>query len=138
VTFVQRFDSTLGNFVHFHVVVPDGVFSRTDDGDGAVTFHAGLLKARSGGDDEACWRRKTASMTPKRFGRRMTKVATKRWVAYAKRPSEAFEHTLRCLGHNWALGCRTAVLRDDLPLGRPEKVFWLAAGDPLEGGENFA
>jgi hypothetical protein len=36
VTFVQRFDGTLGCFVHFHVMVPDGVFVR-DDGD-AVTF----------------------------------------------------------------------------------------------------
>jgi hypothetical protein len=26
VTFVQRFDSTLGCFVHFHVLVPDGIF----------------------------------------------------------------------------------------------------------------
>jgi len=39
VTFVQRFHATLGCFVHFHVVVPDGVFRRAEDG--TVTFHAG-------------------------------------------------------------------------------------------------
>jgi hypothetical protein len=30
VTFVQRFDSTLGNFVHFQLVALDGVFTRKD------------------------------------------------------------------------------------------------------------
>jgi hypothetical protein len=44
VTFVQRFSSLLGSFVHFHVVVPDGVFTREDDG--AVTFHRGPAPAR--------------------------------------------------------------------------------------------
>ena len=37
VTFVQRFNGTLGSFVRFHVVVPDGVFTRA--GDAGVTFH---------------------------------------------------------------------------------------------------
>jgi Putative transposase len=36
VTFVQRFDGTLGGFVHFHVMVADGVFVR--DAAGAITF----------------------------------------------------------------------------------------------------
>jgi hypothetical protein len=44
VTFVQRFNSLLGCFVHFHVVVPDGVFSR--DGEGAATFHEGPAPSR--------------------------------------------------------------------------------------------
>jgi hypothetical protein len=44
VTFVQRFNATLGCFVHFHVVAPDGVFSRAEDG--AVTFHAGRAPSR--------------------------------------------------------------------------------------------
>ena len=39
VTFVQRFNATLGCFVHFHVVAPDGVFTRAADG--AVLFHVG-------------------------------------------------------------------------------------------------
>ncbi len=39
VTFVQRFDGTLGSFVHLHVVALDGVFTRLDDG--AVRFHLG-------------------------------------------------------------------------------------------------
>src|ERR1019366_6846908 len=30
VTFVQRFNATLGCFVHFHLVAPDGVFSRAE------------------------------------------------------------------------------------------------------------
>jgi hypothetical protein len=37
---VQRFSSVLQSFVHFHVVVPDGVFTRAAP-DGAVTFHEG-------------------------------------------------------------------------------------------------
>lgn len=36
VTFVLRSDGTLGCFVHFHVMVPDGVFVR--GAAGAVTF----------------------------------------------------------------------------------------------------
>ena len=44
VTFVQRFDSTLGCFVHFHVIVPDGLF-RADDA-GAVVFREGPAPAR--------------------------------------------------------------------------------------------
>lgn len=39
VTFVQRFDSRLGCFVHLHVLALDGVF--TDRGDDAVDFHPG-------------------------------------------------------------------------------------------------
>ena len=39
VTFVQRFDGTLGSFVHLHVVALDGVFTRSKDG--AVVFHPG-------------------------------------------------------------------------------------------------
>ena len=34
---LQRFNGTLGSFVHVHVVVPDGVFTRA--GDAGVTFH---------------------------------------------------------------------------------------------------
>jgi hypothetical protein len=45
VTFVQRFDSTLGCFVHFHVLVPDGVF-RADDA-GAVVFREGPAPTRA-------------------------------------------------------------------------------------------
>ncbi|XXT23937.1 transposase [Sorangium sp. So ce429] len=37
VTFVQRFNGALGSFVHFHVVVADGGFTRADDT--GVTFH---------------------------------------------------------------------------------------------------
>jgi hypothetical protein len=44
VTFVQRFNGLLGSFVHFHVVVPDGVFFRDDDG--AVTFDEGPAPSR--------------------------------------------------------------------------------------------
>jgi len=44
VTFVQRFNATLGCFVHFHVVAPDGVFTRAEDG--AVAFHAGRAPCR--------------------------------------------------------------------------------------------
>ena len=48
VTFVQRFDSTLGCFVHFHVIVPDGVFTRADDAaDGAVVFREGPAPTRA-------------------------------------------------------------------------------------------
>jgi hypothetical protein len=43
-TFVQRFNASLGCFVHFHVVAPDGVFSRAQDG--VVTFHAGRAPSR--------------------------------------------------------------------------------------------
>ena len=45
VTFVQRFNSTLGCFVHFHVIVPDGVF-RADDA-GAVVFREGPAPTRA-------------------------------------------------------------------------------------------
>ena len=44
VTLVQRFNSLLGCFVHFHVVVPDGVFLR--DAEGAVTFREGPAPSR--------------------------------------------------------------------------------------------
>ena len=37
VTFVQRFDCQLRLYPHFHTIVPDGVFSRTDDGTLAFT-----------------------------------------------------------------------------------------------------
>ncbi len=43
-TFVQRFDSTLGTFVHFHVMVPDGVFTR--DSEKTASFHAGPAPSR--------------------------------------------------------------------------------------------
>ena len=33
ITFVQRFNATMGCFVHFHVVAPDGAFTRAEDGD---------------------------------------------------------------------------------------------------------
>ena len=46
VTFVQRFDSTLGCLVHFHVLVPDGVFTRADDA-GAVVFREGPAPTRA-------------------------------------------------------------------------------------------
>ncbi len=44
-TFVPRFDSTLGCFVQFHVLVPDGVFTRAN-GDGAVVFREGPAPTR--------------------------------------------------------------------------------------------
>jgi hypothetical protein len=44
VTFVQRFDSTLGSFVHFHVVALDGVFTRKDGPE--VVFHEGPAPSR--------------------------------------------------------------------------------------------
>jgi len=43
VTFVQRFDATLGSFAHFHVLVPDGVFVRED---GGLAFHEGPAPSR--------------------------------------------------------------------------------------------
>ena len=46
ITFVQRFNATIGCFVHFHVLAPDGVFTR--DESGAVAFHPG--RAPSLGD----------------------------------------------------------------------------------------
>jgi hypothetical protein len=46
VTFVQRFTGTLGCFVHFHVLVPDGVITRADD-DGAVVFREGPAPTRA-------------------------------------------------------------------------------------------
>ena len=51
VTFVQRFNATLGNFVHFHVLALDGLFSR-GDGD-AVTFHPGRAPSRGDIEDVA-------------------------------------------------------------------------------------
>ncbi|WP_437573551.1 hypothetical protein [Sorangium sp. So ce887] len=44
VTFVQRFDSTLGSFVHFHLVALDGVFTRKDGPE--VVFHEGPAPSR--------------------------------------------------------------------------------------------
>ena len=44
VTFVQRFNSTLGSFVHYHVVAFDGVFTR--DAGGAAVFHDGPAPSR--------------------------------------------------------------------------------------------
>ena len=44
VTLVQRFNSLLGCFVPFHVVVPGGVFLR--DAEGAVTFREGPAPSR--------------------------------------------------------------------------------------------
>ncbi|XYI00721.1 transposase [Sorangium sp. So ce1128] len=43
-TFVQRFDSMLGSFVHFHVVALDGVFTRKDGPE--VVFHQGPAPSR--------------------------------------------------------------------------------------------
>jgi hypothetical protein len=51
---VQRFNSTLGCFVHFHVIVPDGVFRA--DAAGAVVFREGPAppgRARGRGLDAA-------------------------------------------------------------------------------------
>jgi hypothetical protein len=45
VTFVQRFNSTLGNFVHLHVVALDGVFIREGDGE-SLAFHEGPAPSR--------------------------------------------------------------------------------------------
>jgi len=44
ITFVQRFNATLGSFVHFHVVALDGVVDREDDGE--VVFHPGRAPSR--------------------------------------------------------------------------------------------
>src|SRR5690242_6946588 len=44
ITFVQRFNAALGCFVHFHVMVRDGVFVR--EGDDAITFHEGAAPSR--------------------------------------------------------------------------------------------
>jgi hypothetical protein len=46
VTFVQRFSATLQSFVHFHVVVVDGVFTRETKG-GAAVFHEGRAPSTS-------------------------------------------------------------------------------------------
>ena len=46
VTFVQRFGSALQLTIHFHAVVPDGVFVRGDDG--AVSFRAPAGAQRRG------------------------------------------------------------------------------------------
>ena len=43
---MQRFNSSLGCFVHFHVLVPDGVFSRADEA-GAVVFREGPAPTRA-------------------------------------------------------------------------------------------
>jgi hypothetical protein len=43
ITFVQRFNATLGTFVHFHVIVPDGVFEREDS---QLAFHEGPAPSR--------------------------------------------------------------------------------------------
>ncbi|WP_437797050.1 hypothetical protein [Sorangium sp. So ce693] len=59
VTFVQRFDSTLGSFVHFHVVALDGVFTRQDGPE--VVFHEGPAPSR---DDIAA----VAARVEKRMG----------------------------------------------------------------------
>jgi hypothetical protein len=40
VTFVQRFSATLQSFVHYHVIAPDGVFTR-ETRDGPAVFHEG-------------------------------------------------------------------------------------------------
>ena len=56
---MQRFNATLGCFVHFHVVAPDGVFTRTEAG--AVTFHAGRAPSRE--DIDAVAGRVAARMT---------------------------------------------------------------------------
>lgn len=45
VTFVQRFNSMLGTFVHFHVVALDGTFTRGSGG--AAVFHAGPCPSRA-------------------------------------------------------------------------------------------
>ena len=39
ITFVQRFGSALNLNVHFHVVMPDGVFTKGDDDTDRATFH---------------------------------------------------------------------------------------------------
>ena len=43
-TFVQRFHSALGSFVHFHLVCPDGVFTRAASG--VVSFHVSRAPSR--------------------------------------------------------------------------------------------
>jgi Putative transposase/Transposase zinc-binding domain len=45
VTFVQRFNATLGSFVHLHVLVPDGVFVREGQAQ-ALAFHEGPAPSR--------------------------------------------------------------------------------------------
>jgi hypothetical protein len=43
VTFVQRFNATLGSFVHLHVIALDGVFVRDDE---SLVFHEGPAPSR--------------------------------------------------------------------------------------------
>jgi hypothetical protein len=45
VTFVQRFNATLGSFVHLHVVALDGVFLREGE-PRALVFHEGPAPSR--------------------------------------------------------------------------------------------
>ena len=93
VTFVQRFNATLGCFVHFHVVAPDGVFSRAEDGAvnaRRVTAHAMRVYMSFFENDVtrrvwpmsdhvkawgACSLRRTSILWPTRWSRRC-KVAT--------------------------------------------------------------
>jgi hypothetical protein len=49
VTFVQRFNATLGAFVHLHVLALDGVFVRQREGEGeSLVFHEGPAPSRGG------------------------------------------------------------------------------------------
>ena len=43
---MQRFDATLGCFMHFHVLVPDGVFARAD-AEGVIGFREGAPPTRA-------------------------------------------------------------------------------------------
>jgi hypothetical protein len=75
VTFVQRFDGTLGCFVHFHVVVVDGVFAR--DESGSVSFVQGRAPSQKDVADVAA-----------RVQRRMTRWLRRRGLIDERPPEE--------------------------------------------------
>ena len=72
---MQRFNATLGCFVHFHVVAPDGVFTRAEDG--TVQFHGGPAPSH---DDVA--------HVADRVAKRMTKWLRRRKLLDERPPEE--------------------------------------------------
>jgi hypothetical protein len=122
VNFVQRFNSLLGNFVHFHVLVPDGVFVRRHE---AVTFHESPAPSRRDIADVAT-----------RVERRMTRWLRRRRLVderpVEERPGEPPEPSPleACMQMSLFGGVFLRLQSDGTPVPLDEERFGLGAKSP--------
>jgi hypothetical protein len=90
VTFVQRFNATLGSFVHYHVMVPDGLFTRTNEGRAGQEpeLRSGVNRCAPGRPCRLSWQASTPHL------RLAPATSTRSWPCVSRTPF-ALHHVRR-------------------------------------------